>query len=95
LVRAFESDATGQLSLVDAGCALPYVAFPDETLNDALSRMLRQECGRLPVVSRENPKKIVGYLGRAAVLEARLRRIQEDNVRQPGWLKKTKGSGVP
>ena len=48
--------------------------------------MLQNNCGRLPVVARDNPKKIVGYLGRAAILEARLRRLQEDQVPQPGWL---------
>jgi len=86
LVRAFERDSAGKLTLVEAGCAQPFVAYPDETLNEALATMLQNNCGRLPVVARDNPKKIVGYLGRAAILEARLRRLQEDHVPQPGWL---------
>jgi len=87
LVRAFQRDPSGQLTLLEAGCAQPITTYPDEMLSDALNRMLRHQCGRLPVVARRNPKKIVGYLGRAAVLEARLRRMQEDHVTQPGWLK--------
>ncbi len=89
LVRAFERDPSGKITLVEAGNAHPVVTYPDETLSDALTRMLGNNCGRLPVVARDNPKKIVGYLGRAAVLEARLRRLQEDQEPQPGWLKST------
>lgn len=46
------------------------VAFPDETLNIALRRMSRSDVGRLPVVTRENPRKLVGVLGRADVIHA-------------------------
>jgi CBS domain-containing protein len=87
LVRAFERDSSGTLTALEAGRAHPHVAFPDETLNEALMRMLQNNCGRLPVVSRENHRKILGYLGRAAVLQARLRRLHDDHVPEPGWLK--------
>jgi hypothetical protein len=50
--------------------------------------MLQNDIGRLPVVSRTNPREIVGYLGRAAILEARLKRHNEENVREPGWLQR-------
>jgi len=95
LVRAFGRDPTGKLALVEAGCAEPEVTYPDETLSEALNRMLQNNCGRLPVVARDNPKKIVGYLGRAAVLDARLRRMQEDQERQPGWLKTALRTKIP
>ncbi|MBS0630485.1 MAG: chloride channel protein [Verrucomicrobia bacterium] len=87
LVRAFERDAEGRMTALEAGTQEPQVAYPDETVSEALGRMLQADCGRLPVVDRENPSKIVGYLGRAAVLEARLKRVHEDHVREPGWLK--------
>jgi len=92
LVRAFEHDPSGKLTLIQAGCEDPEVAYPDETLSEALNHMLQRNCGRLPVVERDNPKKILGYLGRAAVLDARLRRLQEDHETQPGWLKRSKTS---
>ena len=46
------------------------VAFPDETLNMALRRMSRRDVGRLPVVARGNPRKLVGVLRRADVIHA-------------------------
>ena len=57
-------------------------------LYDAASTMLRQGVGRLPVVSREDPKRIVGYLGRSEIMAARLRRLEDEHVRESGWLKK-------
>jgi CIC family chloride channel protein len=45
-------------------------AFPDETLNMALRRMSRRDVGRLPVVDRENPRKLLGVLRRADVIRA-------------------------
>jgi H+/Cl- antiporter ClcA/predicted transcriptional regulator len=95
LVRAFGRDPAGKLTLVEAGCSHPEVAYPDETLSEALNRMLQHNFGRLPVVARDNPKRIVGYLGRAAVLDARLRRMQEDQERQPGWLKTRLRTKIP
>ena len=89
LMRALQRDPSGKLTALEAGDATPHVTYPDEMLGDALNRMLQQNCGRLPVVARDNPKKIVGYLGRAAVLQARLWRLHEDNVAEPGWLKST------
>jgi CBS domain-containing protein len=86
LVRALERDEDGRMSAFDAGTRQLQVAYPDETLHDALHRMLLFHCGRLPVMSRDDPHTLVGYLGRAAVLEARLRRMREDTIRQPGWF---------
>jgi len=50
--------------------------------------MLQNDVGRLPVVERNNPRKLVGYLGRADILEARLKRLDEENVREPGWFQR-------
>jgi CIC family chloride channel protein len=46
------------------------VAFPDESLNMALQRMSRRDVGRLPVVARDNPRKLLGVLRRADVIQA-------------------------
>jgi len=46
------------------------VAFPDETLNMALRRMSSRDVGRLPVVARDNPRKLLGILRRADVIHA-------------------------
>ena len=49
--------------------------------------MLRNNIGRLPVVDRQDPLRVVGYLGRQQVMAARLRQLQEEHVREPGWVK--------
>ena len=46
------------------------VTYPGETLNDALLRMSHRDVGRLPVVDRNNPRKLVGVLRRADVIRA-------------------------
>jgi H+/Cl- antiporter ClcA len=60
------------------------VAFPDETLQDAVNRMLKRGVGRLPVVSRDDTSKVVGYLGRGEILAARMRLQQEEELRERG-----------
>ncbi len=86
LVRSLEANQDGSRSVLEAGSDLPIVTYPDETLHDAVARMLANNIGRLPVVTRENPRAIVGYLGRAAVLEARSRRLSDEHDAQEGWL---------
>ena len=95
LVRAFERDPSGALSVLEAGSSSPLVAFPDELVDEALSRMLKRGCGRLPVVSRQDPSRIVGYLGRAAVLSARLQRLRDEHHRQPGWFSNFRSRKAP
>ncbi len=46
------------------------MAFPDESLNMALRRMSHRDVGRLPVVARENPRRLLGVLRRADVIRA-------------------------
>jgi H+/Cl- antiporter ClcA len=72
LVKAFERDLEGNATLLEAGTANPAVTYADELVGDALDRMLAVGCGRLPVVSRAEPGKVIGYFGRSAVLNARL-----------------------
>jgi hypothetical protein len=46
--------------------------------------MLRRNIGRLPVVERNNPTHAIGYLGRAAILSARMKIHEEENILQRG-----------
>jgi CBS domain-containing protein len=86
VLRALDKDAAGRLTVVEAGTKDPIVAYPDELLSTAVARMLRQDLGRLPVVSREDTNRVIGYLGRSQVMAARTRRLQEEYVRDPGWI---------
>ncbi len=85
VVRALRKKQSAEMTVAEAGSLDLIVAFPDEPLHAALTKMLKQNVGRLPVVERQNQKKIVGYLGRAAILSARMKIHEEDNILQKGW----------
>ena len=87
LLRALEKDPTGRTTLGGASDRKPIVAYPDELVIEALFRMLQSDIGRLPVVSRENPEKMVGYLNRTTILSAWTRQLHEENHRDLGWLR--------
>ncbi|HSY58749.1 MAG TPA: chloride channel protein [Terriglobales bacterium] len=87
LLRALEKDPTGRTTLGGASDRKPIVAYPNELVIEALFRMLQSDIGRLPVVSRENPEKMVGYLNRTTILSAWTRQLHEENHRDLGWLR--------
>jgi H+/Cl- antiporter ClcA/CBS domain-containing protein len=82
LVRALEENEDAGMTMLDAGKRDVLVTYPDEILHDAIVSMLQNKIGRLPVVSRENPKQILGYLGRAAIVNARMKSHDEETVRR-------------
>ena len=84
VVRAFGRSRDETFTVLEAGQAEVVVAYPDETLYDAIAKLLRHDIGRLPVVERAAPKKAIGYLGRAAILSARQRYHREEDVRESG-----------
>jgi H+/Cl- antiporter ClcA/CBS domain-containing protein len=84
VLRALESDPHGRMLVRDAGRADPPLTYPDEPLYDAIRTMLTRDVGRLPVVERSDPTRIVGYLGRAEILGARLRLHDEEERRERG-----------
>jgi chloride channel protein, CIC family len=85
VVRAFERSRDETFTVLEAGQSNLVVIYPDETLHDAIARLLKHNIGRLPVVERGNHRKVVGYLGRAAILAARERYHREEEVRQRGF----------
>src|SRR5580765_5557829 len=87
VLRALDQDSEGLLTVLAAGSKDLGVAFPDEMNSGGGDKMLRNEIGRLPVVERGDPGKLVGYLGRNGVMAARLRRLNEEHVREPGWMR--------
>lgn len=89
IVRAFDRSQDETLTVLEAGSKKLYVAYPDETLHDAVARMLRHDIGRLPVVERDEEKKVIGYLGRASILAARKRYHREEEFRHWGFVTDT------
>ena len=86
ILRAMENGEDLATPLLDVGSRKLVVAYADETLHDAAEKMLRRGIGRLPVVDAKAPTRLVGYLGRTPILEARQRRLTEESVVETGWL---------
>lgn len=86
VMRALDKDPSGAMTVQEAGKAHLVVTYPDELISEAVAKLLRFDIGRLPVVDRADERKVVGYLGRAAILAARLRRFHNEHVRERGWL---------
>jgi CIC family chloride channel protein len=93
VLRALEEDGA-DVSVLDAGARDLVVTYPNELLYDAAGKMLRAGVGRLPVVSRDDHKQVVGYLNREGVLSARLKRMHEEGYREPGWMQAWRGGKV-
>jgi len=83
---ALSEEPKGETSVLEAGTREVIVTYRDEVLYDAAAKMLRNKVGRLPVVERKDSRKLVGYLGRSEVLSARMRQLEEEHVREPGWV---------
>jgi H+/Cl- antiporter ClcA/CBS domain-containing protein len=93
LVRSIEGDPSR--TVLEAGSRDLVVTYPDELLHDAVSKMLKNDVGRLPVVSRAEPCELLGYLGRSSLLSARLRLLDEEHVRESTWRRRAPtGDGV-
>ena len=93
LLRAMEEDPTGKSAVLKAGTLSLVVAYPDESAFSALTKMLASNIGRLPVVERTDPKKMVGYLNRAMVMSCWERILREESLRETGWLGRLRADG--
>jgi chloride channel protein, CIC family len=86
LVRALESESNEDMTLLKAGTSQLVVAHPDEMLDVAVDRMVRHNIGRLPVVDRADPARLLGYLGRTGIATGWRQVFEEERVREEGWL---------
>jgi len=84
LMRAMESEQGRAASVLEAGTQDLIVAYPDEILRDAVARMLAHDIGRLPIVDRHDRRRLLGYLGRAGIMRARVQLFREENLRERG-----------
>ena len=86
LLRAQRAEDASTITVLRAGTTDPVTTFADETLEEAMNKMLQRNIGRLPVVDRRAPRKIVGYLGRAEILAAKMRHREDELRREKGPL---------
>ena len=93
LLRAMQADPAGEMSVLDAGTRSLVVAHPDESVFDAVTKMLENNIGRLPVVDREDPRRMVGYINRASVMGSWRGHLHEESVREHGWFRNISAGG--
>jgi predicted transcriptional regulator len=79
-----DPDQDESLALRDVVRRSPVVAFEDNTLREAADHMVRSGVGRLPVVSREAPRIVVGIISRSDLLSAHEDRLDAADVPEPG-----------
>jgi chloride channel protein, CIC family len=53
----------------------PAVIYADNSLREAADQMVRENVGRLPVVTREDPRRVIGIVTRSDLLRAHERRL--------------------
>src|SRR5262249_20851435 len=62
---------------------LPLYVYDDCSVREAADHMVNHGIGRLPVVSRENPKLLVGILTRSDIMSVFRMRASEGNPQAP------------
>lgn len=79
--RSLLDAAHGDGAVVASLVARPAsVVFEESSLRDAADLMVEEDIGRLPVVSREAPDRVTGFLTRSDLLVAHRRRLRERDV---------------
>lgn len=67
----------------------PAVVFDDSSLREAADHMVLQQVGRLPVVSREDPRDVIGMISRSDLLSAHSPRLRAKHHRHRSSLAAT------
>jgi H+/Cl- antiporter ClcA len=82
LLEAFNREGKDDLTMIEIGTASPLVAYPDDPLEDALNAMIRSGVGRLPVVDRDTPTRLLGMLSRGSIATAYRTVLEEESARE-------------
>lgn len=85
VLKVMQSDFDEDMTVLQAGSNQLITAYPDTLLSEVISLMHRHKIGRIPIVKREQPKQVIGYLGRAEILKARSHQIHEETQRESRW----------
>lgn len=94
ILSGLEENPAGDVPVIEVGSRSLIVTYPDESAFDALTKMLMNNVGRLPVVDRKNPEKMVGYINRAAVMACWGHQLHEESWRETGWLARLRRDGL-
>jgi chloride channel protein, CIC family len=61
----------------------PKVIYNDCTLREAADHMVNHDIGRLPVIDRDNPSRVIGMITRSDVLSAHRARLRDTSEAKP------------
>jgi CIC family chloride channel protein len=77
---AMVQESPSALTVKDIASKSVVVAYPDEYIHDVIVKLGTHDVGRIPVVERKNPKRLLGVLRRHDVLTAYSKTL----MRKPG-----------
>jgi CBS domain-containing protein len=83
----FRNGAAAESTVRTAVRRPPVVIYEDSTLREAADQMVQHRVGRLPVVAREAPERIVGIITRSDLLMAHAGRLDELHTRDEPILR--------
>ena len=63
-------------------CEHLVVTYPDETLEEAIEKMASSDYGHIPVVDRDDPTKLLGFLTRRDIIQVYREKAKE---REDQW----------
>jgi CIC family chloride channel protein len=66
-----------KLTVADIATTSLITAYPDESLRDVVQRLGTKEIGRLPVIDREDPSRLIGVLRRYDIVKAYAKAISK------------------
>lgn len=97
LVDPFNDETRHVRDLVDRR---PAVVFEENTLREAADHMVHESVGRLPVVTREAPRRVIGIVSRSDLLDAHRHRLDAAMVTEKppigrGWLRRQQRRSGP
>ena len=82
LRQPVESSDAAPLLVRDLVDRPPIVAYPWESCRIAAERMAHEGVGRLPVVSKADPRRVIGIVTRSDLLKPRARRVMDEIGRE-------------
>ena len=84
-VEAAPADTIVDLKVGDIASTELLVAYPDQSLHEALFRLGAKDIGRIPVVDRDNPEQLLGILRRSDIIKAYRNKLVEDSQSERGY----------
>lgn len=72
-------------TVADIATKAPLVAYPNQSLYDALVKLGAKDVGRIPVVDRDDNTKLLGVLRRHDIIRAYRKRLEESAGRDRGY----------